>query len=74
MITGLLIRCGPSAKVAVVLPLAAILRNGQLRLKKMFTTSRAAVVTRIFHSWIGTIDELHGNTNRHIFLANVHGI
>jgi len=60
----------------VVLPLAAVLRNGQLHLEKMFTAGQQPSSSRDPHLplVIGTIDELHGNTNRHIFLANVHGI
>ena len=63
-------------KVAVVLTLAAILRNGQLHLEKIFTTGQRSSSSRDPHLplVIGTIGELHGNTNRQIFLANGHGI
>jgi hypothetical protein len=60
----------------MALTLVAILRNGQLHLENSLppASRRAAVVTRHLTVVIGTIGELHGNTNRYICLANGHGV
>jgi hypothetical protein len=73
---GLPAKCGSLAKVAVALTLAAILRNGQPHLEKSLPAAdrRAAVVTQHLPLVLGTIGELHGNTNRYIRLANGHGV
>ena len=60
----------------MVLTLASILRNGHLHSEKIFTTGQQPSSDRNpqLPRLIGIIDELLGNTNWHIFLADGYGI
>jgi hypothetical protein len=60
----------------MALTIAAVLRNGQLHLKKIFTTGQQPSSSRDLHVPLvmGTIGELRGNNQSAYFPGSGHGI